>query len=167
MGHSPFSVDVAPPSAAQFLREMARHAATLEDRPLPAVDSREVDELVPHRVSDALVAVSSSGRQLGAAWLLFDGTPLVPARPTAAEVCMALEPDSRNHGVGTALLNALISRAAACDVDDLVLNVHLRNTAALHLYMKCGFRVAGAGRGWFGVAMARWLDREGATTHPG
>ena len=67
---------------------------------------------------------------------------------------MALEPDSRDRRIGTALLNALIARAATHGVTDLVLNVHLRNTAALHLYMKCGFRVAGAGRGWFGVAMA-------------
>ncbi len=36
----------------------------------------------------------------------------------------------------------------------LVLNVHLRNTVALRLYMKCGFHVAAAGRGRFGVAMA-------------
>ncbi len=110
-------------------------------------------------VSDALVAMSASGRQLGAAWLMFDGAPLVPARPSAAEVCMALEPGSRNRGIGTALLDSLIGRATARDVDALVLNVHLRNTAALHLYMKCGFRVAGAGRGWFGVAMLRGLDR--------
>lgn len=159
MATPPFSVDVAPPSAAAFLREMARHAATLEDRAVPAVDEQDVADLVPHHVTDALVAVSASGRQLGAAWLLFDGAPLVPARPAAAEVCMALEPDSRDRGIGTALLNALIGRAAAHGVTDLVLNVHLRNTAALHLYMKCGFRVAGAGRGWFGVAMVKGLDR--------
>ena len=147
MPTAPFSIVVASPSAAEFLREMARHAATLEDRP-------DVSELVPHHVSDALVAVSASGQLLGAAWLLFGGAPLVASRSSAAEVCMALEPDSRNHGIGTALLNAVIARAAAHGVADLVLNVHLRNTPALHLYMKCGFRVAGAGRGWFGVAMA-------------
>ena len=72
---------------------------------------------------------------------------------------MALEPDSRDRGIGTALLNALISRAAEHDVADLVLNVHLRNTAALHLDMRRGFRVAGAGRGWFGVAMVKGLGR--------
>jgi hypothetical protein len=36
------------------------------------------------------------------------------------------------------------------------LNVHLRNPAA-RLYTRTGFRVAGKGRGWFGVAMTREL----------
>lgn len=72
---------------------------------------------------------------------------------------MALAPDSRNQGIGTALLEALITRAAAQGTAELVLNVHLRNTAALHLYIKCGFKVAGAGRGWYGVAMAHAVAR--------
>lgn len=150
----PFRVEVAAPADADFLREMARHAATLEDRPLPAADAEDVDELVPADVQHALVAVSTSGRRLGAAWLLHDIAPLVSALPSAPEVCMALAPASRNRGIGKALLDALMSRAATQNNADLVLNVHLRNTAALRLYMKCGFRVAGAGRGWYGVAMA-------------
>lgn len=153
------SVAVATPEDAAFLREMARHAATLEDRPLPAADAEAVTELVPADVQDALVAVSATGLRLGAAWLLDGRVPLVPTLPSAPEVCMALAPDNRNRGVGTALLQAVISRAAAQGHAALVLNVHLRNTAALRLYMKCGFRVAGAGRGWFGVALARALLR--------
>ena len=153
------SVAVATPEDAAFLREMARHAATLEDRPLPAADAEAVTELVPADVQDALVAVSATGLRLGAAWLLDRRVPLVPTLPSAPEVCMALAPDNRNRGVGTALLQAVISRAAAQGHAALVLNVHLRNTAALRLYMKCGFRVAGAGRGWFGVALARTLLR--------
>ncbi|MEO7746766.1 MAG: GNAT family N-acetyltransferase, partial [Actinomycetota bacterium] len=118
---------------------------------MPAIDSQDVDELVPRRVSDALVAVSSSGRRLGAAWLLFDAAPLVPARPTAAEVCMALEPDGRNRGVGTALLNALIGRAAARDVEGLVLNVHLREhgrAAPVHEVPSGWLALAEAGSAW-------------------
>lgn len=149
-----FRVEVASTKDAAFLREMARHAATLEDRPLPPVDAEDVVELVPAQVEHALVAVSTSGRQLGAAWLLLGGPPLVSVLPSAPEVCMAMAPDSRNQGVGTALLESLVRRAAVQGHSDLVLNVHLRNTAALRLYMKCGFRVAGAGRGWFGVAMS-------------
>ncbi len=150
-----FSVRVALPEDSDFVREMARHAATLEDRPLPAADAQDVAELVPTHIQHALVAVSHSGRRAGAAWFLVGGVALVPALASAPEVCMALSPESRSQGLGTVLLKALIKRSAASGESVLVLNVHLRNTAALCLYMKCGFRVAGTGRGWFGVAMAR------------
>ena len=159
MNSPAFRVAVAAIGDADFLREMARHAATLEDRPLPAADAEGVADLVPTDLQNALVAVDTAGRKLGAAWLLSGGGPLVPNLLAAPEVCMALTPDSRNRGVGTALLDSVISRATAHGHPALVLNVHLRNTAALRLYMKCGFRVAGAGRGWFGVAMACMLPR--------
>lgn len=149
-----YRVVAAMPEDAAFLREMARHAATLEGRPLPAAEAEDVTELVPADVQDALVAVSTSGARLGGAWLLDGGMALVPTMLSAPEVCMALTSESRDRGVGTALLQAVISRAADHGHSALVLNVHLRNTAALRLYMKCGFRVAGAGRGRFGVAMA-------------
>jgi hypothetical protein len=74
---------------------MARHAATLEGRPLPAADAEDIAELVPADVQDALVALSDSDRRLGAAWFLANGAPLVAALSSAPEVCMALEPDSR------------------------------------------------------------------------
>jgi hypothetical protein len=47
-------------------------------------------------------------------------------------------------------------RQADGSVSALALNVHLANPAA-RLYMRSGFRIAGAGRGWFGVAMVRAL----------
>ncbi len=84
--------------------------------------------------------------------------PLVPRLDGAPEICMAVAPGQRGRGVGTALLRALLDQADRDGRAVLVLNVHLRNTAALRLYMACGFRVAGAGRGWFGVAMARAAD---------
>jgi hypothetical protein len=56
------------------------------------------------------------------------------------------------------LIEALASEAAA-RYTQLSLNVHLRNPAA-RLYTHTGFRVAGKGRGWFGVAMVRQLRDE-------
>ncbi len=126
----------------------------LEDRPLPPPDAEHVTELLPTSFASALIATTSLGRNVGAAWWRTGTVPLVPSLPTAPELAMALEPDARRCGVGTALLLALLDRAKMHDHPELVLNVHLRNTAALHLYMKCGFRVAAAGRGRFGVAMA-------------
>ena len=160
MQSSEISVRGAAPQDADFINEMARHAATLENRPLPARDDVDVQELLPTTVESAFVATAGSGRRLGAAWLLTDTVPLVPALSSAPELCMALEPDARNQGVGSALLSALLHHAAAQGHPTLVLNVHLRNTPALRLYMKSGFRVASAGRGWFGVAMSRSTKRE-------
>jgi len=58
------------------------------------------------------------------------------------------------------LIDALADEAAK-HFSVLTLNVHLRNPAT-HLYTRTGFRVAGAGRGWFGVAMSRPLQAEDA-----
>ena len=58
------------------------------------------------------------------------------------------------------MIDALADEAAK-HFSALTLNVHLRNPAT-HLYTRTGFRVAGAGRGWFGVAMSRPLQAEDA-----
>ncbi len=151
-----FEVRVACGEDTNFVREMARHAATLEDRPLPAPDGIDVTDLLPGPGDVTVVAVAAGGEQLGAAWWRTAGRdPLVPAVPDAPQVVMAVAPEARGRHVGTALLESLLGHAPAHGHSTVVLNVHLRNTPALHLYMKCGFRVAGAGRGWFGVTLAR------------
>jgi uncharacterized glyoxalase superfamily protein PhnB len=73
---------------------------------------------------------------------------------------MAVLEVARGRGVGAALIDALVHEATSRAVSELALNVHLANPAA-HLYMRTGFRVAGAGRGWFGVAMVRALVDDG------
>ena len=45
----------------------------------------------------------------------------------------------RHSGVGTAILNALISDAAARGVEKMFLEVRVSNSAALKLYLACGF----------------------------
>jgi len=55
--------------------------------------------------------------------------------------------------------DALAEEAGGRSLPALTLNVHLRNPAA-RLYTRTGFRVAGAGRGWFGVAMIRHVGAE-------
>jgi GNAT superfamily N-acetyltransferase len=88
-----------------------------------------------------------------------DGSPL-------PELAMAVKGDLRGQGVGTALVEALASEAAH-RFQALTLNVHLANRA-VHLYMRTGFRVVEKGRGWFGVAMSRSLDRlRGGPDAPG
>ncbi len=72
------------------------------------------------------------------------------------EVTMAVAEDARGCGIGGRLLGELAAEAAG-RFSALSLNVHMRNPAA-RLYMRNGFRVAGKGRGWYGVAMVRSLE---------
>jgi GNAT superfamily N-acetyltransferase len=140
-----------------FVIEMARIACTLEDRPLPDADAPEVLACLPPSPKAAVIAIDEADRPLGAAWwhmhdpsmlLMSDGSPI-------PELTLAVADNSRGHGIGARLIEALVSEAAT-DFSVLALNVHLRNPAST-LYMRAGFRVAGKGRGSFGVAMTREL----------
>ncbi len=141
---------------------MARHACTLEDRPLPAADAAAVRALLPAPSDIVLVAVDGETRPVGAAWCSVHAPPLLldPAGDVLPELAMAVVEDRRRERIGTALVEAL-AQAAAARYDALTLNVHLRSPA-VRLYMRTGFIVAGAGRGPFGVAMRRPLERGGS-----
>ena len=77
-----------------------------------------------------------------------DGSP-VP------EMIVAVTKAEQGHGIGTALIHALVAKAAG-EFDQLALNVHIRNPAT-HLYSRTGFHVAGKGRGPLGVTMVKTL----------
>jgi len=140
-----------------FVVEMARFACTLEDRPLPDPDAPEVLACLPIAMSAAVIATNDDERRLGAAWWHLHEPPLVVGSDGSPlpELTMAVAEDARGHGVGTALIEAVATNAAT-RFAAVALNVHLRNPAA-RLYTRSGFRVAGRGRGWFGVAMTREL----------
>jgi GNAT superfamily N-acetyltransferase len=142
-----------------FVVEMARAACTLEDRPLPDPDTPEVLACPPSAMSAAVIATNDGARPLGAAWRHFHDPPLIVTADGSPlpELTMAVAEDARGHGVGATLIEALATNAAV-HFAALALNVHLRNPAA-RLYTRSGFRVAGKGRGWFGVAMTRKLRR--------
>jgi GNAT superfamily N-acetyltransferase len=147
----------ARPQDRAFLVEMARVACTLEDRPLPPRDASEVLALLP-APDAAIVATDAEGQPLGAAWWHLHEPPLLrddTGKPVP-ELVMAVLEGERRKGIGAALVNALAEEAAK-QFSVLALNVHIRNPAA-RLYTRTGFRVAGAGRGWFGVAMSRALE---------
>jgi GNAT superfamily N-acetyltransferase len=142
-----------------FVVEMARLACGLDDRPLPSSDDEAVIALLPGSTDLVLVATDDREQRLGAAWSHFHEPPLLRDERGEAlpEVTVAVREDARGRGIGGRLLEALAAEAAE-RFSALALNVHLRNPAT-RLYMRNGFRVAGKGRGWYGVAMVRSLDR--------
>lgn len=56
---------------------------------------------------------------------------------------VAVSPDYRNHGVATALIDALIGELKKRDMDALTLEVRESNTSAINLYEKLGFTTVG------------------------
>jgi GNAT superfamily N-acetyltransferase len=143
-----------------FVIEMAREACAIEGRhPLPPADDPAVVALLPDSDDAVVVAEHKEGRLLGAAWWVIREPPLVSDADDEPlpEMAMAVVKDQRGRGIGNALIEALAERASH-HYPALTLNVHLLNPA-VRLYMRSGFRVAGAGRGWFGVAMIRALGR--------
>ncbi len=145
----------------RFIVEMARHAGTIEERPLPGAQEAVVRDVLPPGPDAVLVATDEGGRRLGAAWWHWHEPPLLTDAGGRAvpEMIVAVEEDARGHGVGGELVEALARRAGE-RFDALGLNVHLRNPA-VRLYTRMGFSVAGRGRGRFGVAMRRPLRTGG------
>jgi GNAT superfamily N-acetyltransferase len=141
-----------------FLVEMGRLASGLDDRPLPSADDPAVLALLPSPTDLAVIAVDDRQR-LGAAWWHFHEPPLVADEHgnPLPEITMAVVEEARGGGVGARLIEQLADEGAA-RFSALALNVHLRNPAA-RLYTRSGFKVAGKGRGRYGVAMVRALDR--------
>jgi ribosomal-protein-alanine N-acetyltransferase len=89
----------------------------------------------------AVIAVDDDGRRLGAAWFrLFSeeepGFGFVDAE--TPEISIAVAPDSRGRGIGTALLEALADRACHEGFHALSLSVRPGNPAA-RLYERFGF----------------------------
>lgn len=148
---------LAIPEDDAFIVEMARHASVIEDWPLPDAESEDVRSLLPAAGEVSIVAVEAGGRRLGAVWTLHHEPPLRvgPAGVPLPELCIAVVPDMRGSGVGSALLDALLAQCAETQTA-LCLNVHVRNPAR-KLYQRKGFEELGQGRGPLGLAMQKDL----------
>lgn len=73
-------------------------------------------------------------------------------RVTADEaevLTLAVLPAARRRGLGRALLDEAIARVAAAGAVRLLLEVSVRNAAALRLYGSVGFREVGRRRGYY------------------
>ena len=153
-----FTLRSAATEDRPFLLEMARQVCTLEGQPLAAADDPQVVAFLPDALDAAIVAVDRSKRRLGAVWWVLREPPLLrdPDGSPLPELAIAVVEDQRGKGIGQALLEAFVARARD-RFPALALNVHLLNPA-VRLYVRAGFKVAAAGRGWYGVAMLLPLD---------
>ena len=82
------------------------------------------------------------GRWLGIATGLARD-PDVPDDPRPVLVGMFVAPEARGHGVGAALVDAVVGWARARRASGLTLWVTATNTPAVALYDRCGFRRTG------------------------
>lgn len=62
---------------------------------------------------------------------------------------VAVDPACRRMGIGEAILEALLARAKHCDAEQVSLEVRVSNTAAVALYQKHGFEVAGVRKDFY------------------
>lgn len=102
-----------------------------------------------------LVAVDAAGGVLGYAsfgdWRAFDGY-----RHTV-EHSVYVRADRRGHGIGEALMRALIERARGIGKHVMVAGIEARNAGSIRLHEKLGFEHAGHLR-QVGAKFGAWLD---------
>ena len=127
----------------RFLRDMLHHAYYWKER-TPDAGPGPVQLYVKawgRRGDNAVIAVSD-GFPVGAAWyrLFRESTPgygFVGER--TPELAIAVVPNARGRGVGSALLAALLERARSDGHDAISLSVDRHNEGAIALYEQHGF----------------------------
>jgi GNAT superfamily N-acetyltransferase len=124
----------------RFLRDMLHHAYYWRERDPGSTAMRYVRAW--GRPGDTAVIALEDGFPVGAAWYR-----LLPASEPGygyvdertPELAIAVVPSKRGHGIGDALLRALLERAAAAGHEQISLSVDSRNAGAIRLYERHGF----------------------------
>jgi len=127
----------------RFLRDMLHHAYYWKER-RPDAGPGPVQLYVKAfgRPGDTVVIALVDGFPVGAAWYrLFKaakpGYGFVDEK--TPELAIAVVPNARGKGVGSALLHALLERARAAGHETVSLSVDKKNTRAIHVYEEHGF----------------------------
>ncbi|HEX3773811.1 MAG TPA: GNAT family N-acetyltransferase [Polyangiaceae bacterium] len=142
---------------AQFLREMLFEAAYWRPgKPRPALEEAlarpELAKVFANwgKPGDlALLATDGMGVRIGAAWMRLwtaedRGEGFVDE--STPELGIGVRREFRRHGVGTALLLALLGRARESGVPRVSLSVEIENVARL-LYERFGFQLHSVNQG--------------------
>jgi ribosomal protein S18 acetylase RimI-like enzyme len=132
----------------RFLRYMLHHAYYWKERAPEDTGPGPVALYVKAwgRPGDTAVIAIDGGFPAGAAWYrLFPrdrrGYGFVDER--TPELAVAVVPNARGKGVGSALLQALLDRARAEGYDAISLSVDRNNAGAIELYERHGFERVG------------------------
>ena len=132
----------------RFLRDMLHHAYYWKERAPEETGPGPVALYVKAwgRPGDAAMIAIDGGFPVGAAWYrLFSrdrpGYGFVDER--TPELAIAVVPNARGKGVGSALLGALLDRARAEGHDAISLSVDRDNAGAIELYARHGFERVG------------------------
>jgi ribosomal protein S18 acetylase RimI-like enzyme len=134
-----------------FLREMLYEAATwAARRGRPSLDEALADPDVaryldgwPRDGETGLVAETWDGAAVGAGWWRWFTTESPGygfVAPDIPELTLAVAPEWRRRGIGSAVLSALMQTAAAEGIPALSLSVDDRN-GARRLYARAGFEI--------------------------
>jgi len=145
----------ATPGDELFLGEMLREAASWArpegDEPYPLKDLLVIPQVADYvagwgRAGDAGVIGEVDGQPSGACWFR-RFTAEHPGYGFLGEdvpgLSFAVRPERRRQGIGTSLLAAAIAMARQQACPALSLSVEELNEAALRLYVRAGFVIAG------------------------
>jgi L-amino acid N-acyltransferase YncA/2-polyprenyl-3-methyl-5-hydroxy-6-metoxy-1,4-benzoquinol methylase len=117
----------------------------------PAWQAWDADHLDAHR----LVARTPSGRVIG--WAAVAAVSARPVYAGVVEHSVYVDVEFRGHGVGLALLKALIDSTEKAGIWTIQSGVFPENLASLALHQRAGFRVLGT-RERIGEHHGRWRD---------
>jgi phosphinothricin acetyltransferase len=124
--------------------------ATFETQP-PSWPQFTTTRLPEHR----FVAVDPTGRVLG--WAACSPVSDRCVYAGVVEHSVYVHPDAHGHGIGRALLDALIASTEAAGIWTIQSGVFPENTTSLALHAACGFRVVGT-RERIGQHHGLWRD---------
>lgn len=80
------------------------------------------------------LCVDSSGEAIGFAFIRWQSS-------NHANLGIAVKEEYSGRGIGSQLMNTLISQAKASDLNEIHLQVHVQNTPAIKLYKQMGFEI--------------------------
>ena len=149
---APFTIRPAQAGDARSMAELfaavARERTGIATEPPVDIDERAAQFA---RTAAGLVVAEADGQVVGM-------LHVEASRHGFGEIGMLVEREWRGRGVGSALLQAAISRARGQGVHKLCLEVFAHNTAAIALYRKAGFVEEGRRTGQYRRASGELWD---------
>jgi phosphinothricin acetyltransferase len=144
-----------PEVEAIFAAGIAEGEATFETR-TPSWDQFDAGKIEDLR----LVATDENGAITG--WAAASAVSAREVYRGVIEHSVYVHPDARGHGIGAALLAALLGAADAAGFWTVQSSVFPENTASLRVHERAGFRIVGRreriARSTFGPHAGQWRD---------